>query len=133
MEKRIITERFYDNGSGTGVSNRSLSHEYELPLILDRGETVIPTINNTKAIEVIESVDRSGVFKTQVGIAKAHKKCFGDEEIMSWEEYRQYVLDNYDIIEQYYHDRFNGNEDSHFEDGYPPEEEFRYGWSCLPI
>ena len=104
MKKTIVSERFYDNGNGRGVTNKSLSFEFDSPEIMAKGEAIIPTINNVKAIEVLDYRHRRGSFQTQVGIAKAHKKCFGDGPVMSHEEYRQYVLAHYDIIEQYYED-----------------------------
>jgi len=121
MKKTIVSERFYDNGNGRGITNKSLSFEFDSPEIIAKGEAIIPTINNVKAIEVLDYRHRRGSFQTQVGIAKAHKKCFGDEPVMSHEEYRQYVLANYDIIEQYYEDMFNKYDD------YSPQEEMTYG------
>ena len=121
MKNRIVSERFYENGNGSGVTNKSLSFEFDLPEIIDRGETIMPTINNVMAIEILEYRHRKGNFQTQVGIAKAHKKCFGDEPVMSHEEYRQYVLANYDVIEAYYEDMFNKYDD------YSPQEEMIYG------
>ena len=53
MKNRIVSERFYENGNGTGVTNKSLSFEFDLPEIIDRGETIMPTINKTMAIEVL--------------------------------------------------------------------------------
>ena len=120
MKKTIVSERFYDNGNGRGVTNKSLSFEFDSPKIIAKGDAIIPTINNVKAIEVLDYRHRRGSFQTQVGVAKAHKKCFGDEPVMSHEEYRQYVLAHYDIIEQYYEDMCK------YDDVWP-EEEMRNG------
>ena len=34
MKNRIVSERFYENGNGTGVTNKSLSFEFDLPEII---------------------------------------------------------------------------------------------------
>lgn len=104
MKNRIVDEVLYESDVGISVNEKSLAFQYEKPCIIAQGEVVLPNINNIKAIGYTNPKHYRGRFQTQVGIAKAHKKCFGDEPVMSHEEYRQYVLANYEAIEQYYED-----------------------------
>ena len=96
MKNRIVSERFYENGNGTGVTNKSLSFEFDLPEIIDRGETIMPTINNTMAIEVLEYRQRRGSFQTQVGIAKAHNG--GEDGVAESRQYKVEQITTTDLI-----------------------------------
>lgn len=106
--KRIKIEKFfYGDSNLVKINNKSLNFMYDglNPKIIRKKVQEHMTINGALAIDIVDAEKHHMEMREKIEALKYHRQMteYGYyHEPMSWNEFRQWVLDNPEVMEQWY-------------------------------
>jgi len=106
--KRIKIEKFfYGNSDVVNVNNKSLEFMYGglNPKILRKEDQEHMMINGALAIDIVDAEKHHMEMKEKIDALKYHREMTElgyYREPMSWNEFRQWVLSNPEVMEEWY-------------------------------